>query len=520
VPAAKNDPWANDLARLRSLEKREAKVAAERAKVLARMVASTSARELDWAGEAPWDSLLMEVAGTSRVGQRAANTRLDDSEHLVQRLPRTHAALAAGELYVPQARVIVQETRALNAELCAKVEQAIVPTAARHAPGDLRRRVQKAVLAADPKSADERHERAKEERATWLRPAEDGMVVHGALWTAVQGRRFDADLTALLGRTTVALGDTRTADQRRADVLADLPGLALELLDLLNGVLPPHGIPSMVGTYLPETPAPPSNRASRRRRRRTQVVVHVPVVTAVGLSDEPVWLDGYGWITAEQGLSLVPEAELRKACVDRTGRMVHLSEPTVPTPDDTADTSSRRQRPDRRDTARLIPPDPRAVADAIHAALLRMATEPTTVTPDDASVRVESQHDPSEALREFVDLREQRCNGPGCGVPAHAGDHDHRIPWPQGPTSAGNLGATSERCHQAKHNGWTVTIDEYGVSTWTSPGGRRYRRWPAYQPPPTIIAGRRPRPVLRPRREAATASGDGDDGPPPPRNST
>lgn len=177
----------------------------------------------------------------------------------------------------------------------------------------------------------------------WVRPVENGMAVLGALLTAVQGRRFDTGLSALLGRTVVPDGENRTVEQRRADLLADLPDLALELLDLRNGLLPPPGIPSLVGQYLPDTPRP-TGRLARRRRRRTQVIVQVPVCTAVGLSDEPVWLDGHGWITAKQGLALLPEAELRKACIDpRSGRLLAVEDPVVPGQLDP--TSQHRQRP-------------------------------------------------------------------------------------------------------------------------------------------------------------------------------
>jgi hypothetical protein len=483
VPAPKNDPWARDLARLRRLEQREAALAAERATVLARMVSSASDRDLGWDGEAPFDSLIMEVAGTARVGQRAANSRLFDSEHLVQRLPRTHAALAAGTLFVPQARVILMETRELCPELCAKVEAAIVPTAARYSAGDLRRRVQRAVIAVDPADAQQRHERAKDDRGVDMQPRPDGMLALQADMTAVQGRRFDADFTALLARAVKAPDDGRTQAQRGLDLLADLPGLALEALDRLHGVLPPLGIPSLLDAFLPDSAVPVSTRSSRRRRRRTQVVIEVPVATALGLDDGPVHLHGYGWITAQQGRALLPVAELRQACVDRAGRMLHLGEPTTP-------------------------------SDGVGPMLRRMATTPVILTSEDPSQRVEPQHDPTEALREFVELRDRRCDGPGCSTPAHNSDLDHRIPWPAGPTSAANLDPRSERCHQAKHHGWTVTVDHHGVSTWTSPGGRCYERWPPYEPPPTIRTGRRRGTLLRPPRRSPCPRDD--DAPPAP----
>ena len=97
------DPWSDaDVARLAELDRADARVQADRVEILARMAAMTSARELGWAGEAPYDSLVMEVGGTSRIGQQAAGNRLRDAERLHDRLPGTLAGLRDGRLFWPQ----------------------------------------------------------------------------------------------------------------------------------------------------------------------------------------------------------------------------------------------------------------------------------------------------------------------------------------------------------------------------------------------------------------------------------
>lgn len=200
----------------------------------------------------------------------------------------------------------MRETQLLSAQVCARVSQRVLPVPAGVTPGDLRAQVQRAVLQADPEGARQRHEAARDERATWVKPAPEAKALQGSLFTAVQGKRFEADLTALLGRTTAAPGDDRTVMQRRTDLLADLPALALELLDRYAGVLPPLGVPSVIDRYVGEVPLPPTAR--RRRRRRAQLVVQVPVCTMVGLSAEPVYLEGYGWVTGDQVTALLTEA--------------------------------------------------------------------------------------------------------------------------------------------------------------------------------------------------------------------
>jgi hypothetical protein len=79
---------------------------------------------------------------------------------------------------------------------------------------------------------------------------------------------------------------------------------------------------------------------------------------------------------------------------------------------------------------------------------------------------------PPGALDRHVRLRDGTCRFPGCEVPAHECDLDHLIPFPDGPTSAGNLHALCRRHHGLKHEGaWRVeSLPGHGLR-WTSPNG-------------------------------------------------
>jgi hypothetical protein len=83
---------------------------------------------------------------------------------------------------------------------------------------------------------------------------------------------------------------------------------------------------------------------------------------------------------------------------------------------------------------------------------------------------------PPASLRRAVIARDRWCRFPGCGRPAEAGDLDHTVPFPAGPTSADNLGALCRRHHRLKHElpGTRLEQDD-GSFTWTMPTGRRYR---------------------------------------------
>ena len=115
-------------------------------------------------------------------------------------------------------------------------------------------------------------------------------------------------------------------------------------------------------------------------------------------------------------------------------------------------------------------------AEAIQRAVLLLAD-----LPPPRALPPERQHDPSAALGRLVRARDHRCDGPGCTVPSPRCELDHLTRWPDGPTSSDNLRPRSQRCHHAKHAGWTTTTTPAGT-TWTSPAGRRYtvpRRTPA-----------------------------------------
>jgi hypothetical protein len=87
---------------------------------------------------------------------------------------------------------------------------------------------------------------------------------------------------------------------------------------------------------------------------------------------------------------------------------------------------------------------------------------------------------PSPLLRLVVNLRDQHCRFPGCGVPATECDIDHVAPFNEWApcaeqTVASNLHALCRTHHRAKHReGWRVRRDPTtGRTDWTSRSGQR-----------------------------------------------
>ena len=72
-------------------------------------------------------------------------------------------------------------------------------------------------------------------------------------------------------------------------------------------------------------------------------------------------------------------------------------------------------------------------------ARLGVTLEPIATSSRDAQHR-EPGYRPSRQLQHLIRARTPTCPAPGCGACAQYCDIDHTIPWPDGPTSEGNLG--------------------------------------------------------------------------------
>lgn len=91
----------------------------------------------------------------------------------------------------------------------------------------------------------------------------------------------------------------------------------------------------------------------------------------------------------------------------------------------------------------------------------------------------EPQYRPSAGLAQFVRCRDLTCRWMGCDRPAWAGDVDHTVPYPFGPTHASNTGCYCRFHHLLKTfycgpDGWNETQLPDGSIVFTSPNGRTH----------------------------------------------
>ena len=450
---------------LAELEREEASLFARKA------VATVTAADLFVGRDDPAAPFLaLDVAISCQVAQVTATVRIRRSRHLVEDLPGTLAGLRSRELTVGQGLAVMDETDGLSPELCAAVEREVLGRIVGLTSGDTRREVKRAVVHLDALATEVRRREQQRQRRVWTSPRPDGRGFVGAEQAAEQAGAFFRAL-GQLATATFDPADDRTLDQQRADVFSHLPEFALEHLE-------PGGTPTwheflkdrgVTGLQAPVASPSGVSRRRRRRARRIQAVVLVPVETALNLSDNPADLVGYGPISGAHARELLATADLRKACTDRwSGRIVALERPRS-APDDNSPPRSRAERP---------PPRHLAPDVELDLALLRMV-----LTPSRLQDEAEPQHDPSAALSALIQVRDTRCTGPGCATPSVNCDLEHAVPYPNGETSANNVGPVSRRCHNAKTcGGWILTPHPDGSVTWTSPLGRVWTSPPRHRP--------------------------------------
>jgi hypothetical protein len=114
------------------------------------------------------------------------------------RLGATGRALAAGEIDVARARLVSEATAVLSDELAQEVEARILPDAGQQTTGQLRAALRRAVIAVDPRGADDRRRDAELQADVRLYADDAGTATLAAMGLpAVHGAAMMARLTAL-----------------------------------------------------------------------------------------------------------------------------------------------------------------------------------------------------------------------------------------------------------------------------------------------------------------------------------
>ncbi len=376
----------------RAMLTQEARDAGERGQPLQRWSEKQAAEE----------GLVAELGCLLRVHENTARNLLCVSQMVQHELPATRARLADGSISYRHAEVIVNNALSLPDDARAAFEDEVLTGAESLTVGQLKKRASTVRELSHPESIVKRHQKALSERCFAVTPNRDGMACLELLLTQEDAAAI-ADRVDTLARSLHNVAqhepvDTRTLGQQRLDVAVDL---------LLTGVTETGlgaGVQGLVN-------------------------VTVPVLTLMGLSEEPGTLDGFGPIDAD------------------TARHVAATAKSF--------------------TRILIHPETSAV--------LSVGKTRYKVPAD---------------LKKWLEIRDGTCRFPGCTRQARHSEVDHTHDWQyNGETRWDNLAHLCKRGHRLKtETGWIVTQTIDGTMHWSSPAGKHYATHPATRLGPTTAA--------------------------------
>ncbi len=171
---------------------------------------------------------VQEIAAVLRIAPATAATHVHRAEILTTTLRKTLAALRAGDITARHAELLASAVMPLNPAIARAVEERVLDKASEQTVAQFRASVARAVLALDPAGEQERHADAVEQRRVVLTPDLHGMA---QLWAYLPADGAATVLTAIDAIAAETIfgngGDSRSADQRRADALVTLADSAL-----------------------------------------------------------------------------------------------------------------------------------------------------------------------------------------------------------------------------------------------------------------------------------------------------
>ena len=184
--------------------------------------ASLVAAELAVAGPDPQsdcDAGVLELGLALSVSKHAAAERARRARELADLLPATFEAWRNGRLTAGHVQVMRRELALAGRDAAAAVERAVLGGAGERPPGDLARRVRRALLEADPESAARRVRTARADRSVRAWPTVDGvgeLLLTGPVEDVLRMR--DSAFATARGRSG---DDPRTLEQAAFDAIRD-----------------------------------------------------------------------------------------------------------------------------------------------------------------------------------------------------------------------------------------------------------------------------------------------------------
>ncbi len=436
------------------------RVASWQAAVELAAVAELAGRRIDSSpadapGPRPQERAAAEIgAALTLTGQAAAV--LTDLAAAVGRLDTVAQGLAEGWIDVPKARVFAAELACLDSQLMADcIATRLMPAAPSLTTTQIRARLRRAVLQADPAAVRRRQDKARADARVELWSESSGNAgLAGRELPLAAAISADKHLTAVAAAMLKAGTAHGNLDQARA----------LALVGLLCG----ESVEDLVRSAV--VAAKPGSEPAARGTGSVHLTL--PLSSWLGLAETAGTIAGYGPADSRTCRELATSLANRPAtrwCVTITNTAGHA-----------LGHACARSGPPGSDRAGPGPPGGGAGLARWLAGLPVSWLE----TGSCGHQRQRDGYQPGRALAHLIKIRNPTCTAPGCRRPAHACDIDHVVPYGQGGrTCECNCGPLCRFHHQCKQaEGWRLRQPAPGVFSWTMPHGRSYRTVPEPYP--------------------------------------
>ncbi|MBV9142507.1 MAG: DUF222 domain-containing protein [Pseudonocardiales bacterium] len=287
-----------------------------------------------------------EVRAALVLTRRAANAQFWLAHDLLTRLPAVHAAMDAGVLDEPRARVLSEWTTELHPETARAVCAELLPRAPELTTGQLIEQIKKLAIALDPDWARRRYEQALAERKVVGHRNPDGSANLSGCNLPVDRVAAACGRIDALAKAAKHAGDPRPIDHIRADLFLGMTDGTYAGLDdkaILNHLRTTHGNegePDDTGTDGDDGQGPKDDTGpdgggaavgdcctpddlAQRGPADTGMELRVRLSTLLGCDEYPAELAGWGPVHAELARDLATSlggAQWRFAITDEHGQ--------------------------------------------------------------------------------------------------------------------------------------------------------------------------------------------------------
>jgi hypothetical protein len=239
------------------------------------------------AGPSEYEFVADEIAITVTTTKAVASDRFGLALGAVSH-PVVMQAWSRGDIDARKVQVLCEGLADASPLALETLTEGAVAQATSHTAPELRRWLQRRVMAADPGAAESQRRRALNNRKITVTPFANGLSELTALLPSVQARQIYDTVNAVAHSFDHA--DARTMDQKRSDAFVDL---------VIGRAEPP----------------------------RVSLNVVVPIETMVGASNAPATMHGVGPITAHQARRLTLDRDITRLLTDPiNGQLLGISE--------------------------------------------------------------------------------------------------------------------------------------------------------------------------------------------------